>query len=103
MNVTKKRDIEKTYALPEFIAKLRRLADALESGARFDIQVAGERVWVPAGASYNIEHERSGNEERSNFRSSGEKSERIARRGLAAEQNPLKSEGMSIIRAVLGG
>ena len=44
MNVTKKRDIEKTYALPEFIAKLRRLADALESGARFDIQVAGERV-----------------------------------------------------------
>ena len=67
INVTKKRDIEKTYALPEFIAKLRRLADALESGARFDIQVAGERVWVPAGASYNIEHERSGNEEEIEF------------------------------------
>lgn len=40
---------------------------------------------------------------RSNFRSSGEKSERIARPGLAAEQNPPKSEGMSIIHAVLGG
>ena len=63
----KKRDIEKTYPLPEFIAKLRRLADALESGARFDIQVAGERVWVPAGASYNIEHERSGDDEEIEF------------------------------------
>jgi amphi-Trp domain-containing protein len=66
MNV-KKRDVEKTYPLPEFITKLRRLADALESGAPFDIQVAGERVWVPTGASYNIEHERSGHEEEIEF------------------------------------
>jgi amphi-Trp domain-containing protein len=62
-----KRDTEKTYPLPEFIAKLRRLADALELGARFDIQVAGERVWVPARATYNIEHERSGDEEEIEF------------------------------------
>jgi hypothetical protein len=33
MNV-KKRDVEKTYPLPEFITKLRRLADALESEHR---------------------------------------------------------------------
>ncbi len=63
-----KRDTEKTYPLPDFIAKLRRLADALELGARFDIQVAGERVWVPARATYNIEHERSGDEEEIEFR-----------------------------------
>jgi amphi-Trp domain-containing protein len=52
------RDIEKDYPLPEFIEKLRRLADALEAGKRFKIQIAGERVSVPVRASYNIEHER---------------------------------------------
>jgi hypothetical protein len=29
MNRKPERDVEKTYPLPEFIAKLRRLADAL--------------------------------------------------------------------------
>lgn len=52
------RDIEKDYPLPEFIEKLRRLADSLEAGKRFEIQIAGERISVPVGASYNIEHER---------------------------------------------
>jgi amphi-Trp domain-containing protein len=52
------RDIEKDYPLPQFVEKLRRLADALESGRRFEIQIAGERVSVPARATYNIEHER---------------------------------------------
>ena len=52
------RDIEKTYPLPDFIDKLRRLADALEAGKRFEIQIAGERVSVPVRAIYNIEHER---------------------------------------------
>jgi hypothetical protein len=59
---------------PGFITKLKQLADALESGARFDIQVAGERVWVPAGASYSMPHERSAMKKRSNFRSGGGKS-----------------------------
>lgn len=61
------RDIEKTYPLPEFIAKLRRLADALEQGERFDIQIAGERVWVPARAIYSIEHERTAESEEIEF------------------------------------
>ena len=52
------RDIEKDYPLPQFIEKLRRLADALESGQRFEIQIAGERISVPVRATYNIEHER---------------------------------------------
>jgi hypothetical protein len=34
------RDIEKDYPLPQFIEKLRRLADALEKGERFEIQIA---------------------------------------------------------------
>jgi amphi-Trp domain-containing protein len=52
------RDIEKDYPLPDFIDKLRRLADALEKGERFEIQIAGERVYVPVRARFNIEHER---------------------------------------------
>ena len=52
------RDIEKDYPLPEFIEKLRRFADALEQGKRFEISIAGERISVPVRATYNIEHER---------------------------------------------
>jgi amphi-Trp domain-containing protein len=61
------RDIEKTYSVAEFVAKLRRLADALEAGERFEIQVAGERIYVPARAVFNIEHEREGDEEEIEF------------------------------------
>ena len=57
MSKTSDRDIEKSYPLPEFISKLRRLADALENNERFEIQIAGERVYVPVRATYNIEHE----------------------------------------------
>ena len=61
------RDIEKDYPLPDFIAKLRRLADALESGQRFEIQIAGERISVPVRATFNIEHERGDDEEEIEF------------------------------------
>ena len=54
------RDIEKTYPRREFVAKLRRLADAVESGASFPIQVAGRRLRIPADAAFNIEHEVAG-------------------------------------------
>jgi amphi-Trp domain-containing protein len=58
-----KRDVEKDYPRGQFIAKLRRLADCLEQGERFRIQVAGERVSVPPTATINIEHERGSSEE----------------------------------------
>jgi len=51
--------IEKGYPTEEFFAKLRRLADCLESGENFEIQVAGERIYVPDRAVFNIEHERA--------------------------------------------
>ena len=58
------RDIEKIYSTKQFAAKLRRLADALENGSRFTIQVSGKRISVPAHASISVEHERSeGSEE----------------------------------------
>ncbi len=62
-----KRDVEKAYPKKQFIAKLRRLARALERGRRFNIQIAGERIYVPADAVVNIEHERGGKEEEIEF------------------------------------
>ena len=67
MNNKPERDIEKSYPLPEFIAKLRRLADALEQGKQFEIQIAGERIAVPVRALCNIEHERAGDAEEIEF------------------------------------
>lgn len=61
------RDVEKGYSTPEVVAKLRRLADALESGSPFRIQVAGERIRVPARAQFSIEHERGDDEEEIEF------------------------------------
>lgn len=49
------------------MAKLRRLADALETGEPFRIQVAGERIRVPARASFSVEHERGDDEEEIEF------------------------------------
>lgn len=62
-----KRDIEKKYSNKAFVAKLRRLADAIENGEKFEIQIAGERIYVPVRAEFNIEHEREGVEEEIEF------------------------------------
>ncbi len=61
------RDIEKIYSVSETVAKLRRLADCLESDQPFEIQVAGERIYVPARAVFSIEHEREGDTEEVEF------------------------------------
>lgn len=58
MKKRKTRDIEKTYSKEEFVKKLRRLADALETGRQFSIQVTGEKIYIPKDAVINIEHER---------------------------------------------
>lgn len=64
MKKTKTRDIEKAYTKSEFIKKLRRFADSLESGEKFTIQVAGEKLNIPKDATVNIEHEKEkGSEE----------------------------------------
>ena len=55
--MARNRDIEKHYSRSQFVAKLRRLADALESSGPFVIQVAGESLRVPREAVFNIEHE----------------------------------------------
>jgi hypothetical protein len=36
------------------------LADCIEEGKRFEIQISGERVYVPVRAEFTIENEREG-------------------------------------------
>jgi amphi-Trp domain-containing protein len=61
------RDVERVYSTGDVVAKLRRLADALETGKPFRIQIAGERIRVPARARFSVEHERSDDEEEIEF------------------------------------
>jgi amphi-Trp domain-containing protein len=64
---TKERDIEKSYVTKDFVAKLRRLADCLEQGKQFSIQIAGEKIRVPQDAVFNVEHERENGKEEIEF------------------------------------
>ena len=61
------RDLTRTYSRSQFVAKLRRLADAIETAEAFTIQVAGERLRIPSSAQFNIEHERSGGRQELEF------------------------------------
>lgn len=63
----RKRDIEKNYPAKQFVKKLRRLAECIEQGKKFQIQVAGERISIPATAIINIEHERGDSSEEVEF------------------------------------
>jgi amphi-Trp domain-containing protein len=57
------KDVEKSYSNSEVVAKLRRLADALEAGRTFEIQIAGERIYVPPYATVEFEYQRAEEEE----------------------------------------
>lgn len=57
------RDIEKIVDRSQFSDTLRRLADAIDAGESFRIQVANQRFTVPADAELVIEHEVDGGNE----------------------------------------
>ena len=57
------RDIEKDVTVDYFVETLRRMADAIEAGESFRIQVANKRFTVPADAVRIVEHEIDGGEE----------------------------------------
>lgn len=48
------RDLERTYSPRQFAAKLRRLANAVERGRPFTIQVAGESLRIPGDAEATL-------------------------------------------------
>lgn len=61
------RDVEKEYSAKENIEKLERLLKSMKENKPFEIQVAGERIYVPVDAQFSIEHEVDGNEEELEF------------------------------------
>ncbi len=63
----KSRDVEKAYPISQFVAKLRRLADAIEGHEPFRIQIAGQRVSIPPHATISVEHEREDDAEEVEF------------------------------------
>ena len=56
-------EVEKAYGNKDVAAKLRRLADALEEGKTFEIQIAGRRIYVPPYARIEFEFASEGDEE----------------------------------------
>jgi len=67
MSETSGRDVEKVYSRGQFVEKLRRLADAIEAGQPFLIQVANQRLKVPADAQISVEHEQEGGDHELEF------------------------------------
>jgi amphi-Trp domain-containing protein len=57
------KDVEKSYPTKEVVAKLRRLADALEEEKSLEIQIAGERIYIPPYATVEFEYQREGEDE----------------------------------------
>ncbi len=57
------RDVERGTTTEAFVATLRRIADALEAGESFRIQVVNKRFTVPKDAELSIEHEVEGDDE----------------------------------------
>lgn len=57
------RDVERNLTTAQFVATLRRIADALEGDESVRIQVQGSRFQIPKTASLSIEHERAGKDE----------------------------------------
>ena len=50
-------EVEKGYSNKQTAEKLRRLAESLEQGKAFEIQVSGQRIYVPADATIDFEYE----------------------------------------------
>ncbi len=53
-------EVEKGYSSKQTAEKLRRLAEAVEQEKTFEIQVNGQKIRVPAGATIDFEYERDG-------------------------------------------
>ncbi len=50
-------DLEKTVTPRQFAKTLRRIADAVERGGSFRIQIHGQRLTIPRAHTLSIEHE----------------------------------------------
>jgi len=61
-------ELEETLSREDFVARLRQLADALEKGDGFEVDLAGETVTLPKDAVYSVDYEGEDGEEEIGFR-----------------------------------
>ena len=54
-------DVERSYTPEQTADKLRRIADAIEDGKSFRIQVGGNQLRIPTDGKIEIEINRDGN------------------------------------------
>ena len=54
-------EVEKGYSNKQTAEKLRRLAESIEQGKAFEIQVSGQRIYIPPDAEIDFEYERTEN------------------------------------------
>jgi amphi-Trp domain-containing protein len=59
----KEKEVEKVVHTKYFVSVLRRMADALEKGESFRIQIQNRRVVVPPDAELEVEHEVEGEQQ----------------------------------------
>ena len=60
MSEEKEIDVERSYTPAQTADKLRRIADAIEAGESFRIQVGGHRLRVPTDGEIEIEMQTDG-------------------------------------------
>ena len=53
-------DVERSYTPAQTAEKLRRIADAIEEGRSFRIQVDGNRLRIPTDGEFQIEMQADG-------------------------------------------
>jgi amphi-Trp domain-containing protein len=51
------RDVQRTFSNAEFAAALRELADCIEQGRPYELEVDGETVYAPPDALLSVEYE----------------------------------------------
>jgi hypothetical protein len=79
MSEKQNRDVEKVYSTSEFVSKLRRLADALERGQRFEIRVPEKGSTYPLVPSLTSSTNERETRKRSNSSLSGPTSDLLYR------------------------
>lgn len=60
MTGEKEIDVERAYTPSQTAEKLRRIADAIDAGESFRIQVGGNRLRVPTDGEFEIEMQTDG-------------------------------------------
>jgi hypothetical protein len=88
----------RTSSPQQFAAKIRPLADAAETGRPLTIHVAGEVLHIPAGAVFNVEHERGADDEEVEFQLRWKRYAHDARRGAERHRRQDRGGGRRRVR-----